>query len=176
MFSRSFHRKTFKLHILHIMKQERHFEITVSMNMHKMNLVSSVKTAWQYKQNNDDDNDDDDEKSLAYLCLVMVNWLMTLYNTKKQCHLLLLLSTSICNSDWFYSSFPCKLQIDIPTNNALLTLIIQKRHQSLLPWTFCHNFFPIQTYVSQFVKQYHSTVSCEWTRIWNNFCKLVSNK
>ena len=173
MFSQSFHRKTFKLHILHIINQERHFEITVSMNMHNVNLVSSVKTAWQYKHNKENN---DDGKSLAYLCLVMVNWLTTLYDTKKQCHLLLLLSTSICNSDWFYSWFPCKQQMDISTNNALFTLIIQKWHQSLLPWTFCHNFFPIQTYISQFVERYHSSMSCEWTWIWNNFCKLVSTK
>jgi hypothetical protein len=105
MFSHSFHRKTFKLHILHIINQERHFEIMVSMDMHNVNLVSSVKTAWQYKHSKDDDDkdDDDDDKSLAYLCLVMVNWLMTLYDTMKQCHLLLLLPTSICNSDWLVS-------------------------------------------------------------------------
>ena len=138
MFSHSFHRKTFKLHILHIINQEGHFEIMVSMKMHNMNLVSSVRTAWQYKHSKDED---DDYRSLKYLCLVLVNWLTILYNTMKQCHLLLLLSTSICNSDWFYSWFPCKQQIDILTNNALLTLIIQKWHQSLLPQTFRHNFY-----------------------------------
>jgi hypothetical protein len=96
----------------------------VSMNMHNMNLVSSVKTAWQYKHNKGDDDDDDDDddnnnnnKSLAYFCLVMVNWL-TLYDTMKQCHSLLLLSISICNSGWFYSGFPRKQQTDISTINA----------------------------------------------------------
>jgi hypothetical protein len=139
MFSCSFHRKTFKLHILHIINQQRHFEITVSMNMHNMNLVSSVTTAWQYKHNKD--NDDNYDKSLAYICLVMVHWLTPLHDTMVQCHLLLLLSTSTCNSDWFYSWFPCKQQIDIPTNSALLTLIVQKWHQILLPQTSCHNFY-----------------------------------
>jgi hypothetical protein len=54
------------------------------MNMHNMNLVSSVKTASQFKHNKDDDDDDDNNnnnnnnKSLAFFCLVMVNCLMTL--------------------------------------------------------------------------------------------------
>jgi hypothetical protein len=109
-----------------------------------MNLVSSVKTAWQYKHNKDDDHDnnknDDNNKnnnnnSLAYFYWVMVIWLTILYGTMRQCHLLLLLSTSICNSGWFYSWFPCKQQTDISTNNALLTLITQKWHQNLLPQT-----------------------------------------
>jgi len=84
MFSHSFHRKTFELHILNIINQEGHFEITVSMNMHNMNLVSSVKVASQYKHNKDDDNDENNNnnKSLAFLCLAMFNCLMTLQHNE----------------------------------------------------------------------------------------------